>query len=134
MDLQKRDVKSKPLTYEQRRGVLEQVLQMKKNQKLEHSVINKVVAAFNKSRLSVSRIWHTAQVQYREGKICVDVSSKKKEKCGRKRKDYSANLAEIKNIPLNRWGTIRSLSFAIDIPKSTLFDIFKQRKYFIFYS
>ena len=53
-----------------------------------------------------------------------------KEKCERKRKDYSANLAEINNIPLNRRETIRSLSLGIDIPKSTLFDIFKQRKYF----
>ena len=64
VDLQKRDVKSKQLTFEQRRGVLEQLLQMKKNQKLEHSAINKVAAAFHISRLSVSRKWHTEQVQY----------------------------------------------------------------------
>ena len=65
VDLQKRDVKSKQLTFEQRRGVLEQLLQMKKNQKLEHSAINKVAAEFHISRLSVGRIWHTAQLQYR---------------------------------------------------------------------
>ena len=43
MDLQNRDVKSKQLTLEQRHGVLEQLLQMKKNQKLEHSAINKFI-------------------------------------------------------------------------------------------
>ena len=55
--------------------------------------------------------------------------SKKKKRCGRKPKDYSNNLAQIKNTPLNRRGTLRSLSFAIGIPKSTLFDIFKSGKY-----
>ena len=48
VDLQKRDVKSKQLTFE-RRGVLEQLLQMMKNQRLEHSVINKVAAVFHKA-------------------------------------------------------------------------------------
>ena len=49
-------------------------------EKLEHSVINKVAAVFHISRLSVSWIWHTSQAQCREGKICADISSKKKEK------------------------------------------------------
>ena len=113
VDLQKRDVKSKQLTFEQRCGVLEQLLQIKKNQKLECIAINKVAATFHINRLSVSRIWHTAQAQYREGKICANVSSKTKKKCGRKRKDYFENLAEIENIPINRRGTINSLSFNI---------------------
>ena len=34
VNLQKRNVKSKQLTFEQRCGVLEQLLQMKKNQKV----------------------------------------------------------------------------------------------------
>ena len=32
----------------------------------------------------------------------------------------------MKNIPLNRRGSIRNLDAAIDVPKSTLFDIFKR--------
>ncbi|TBU20886.1 hypothetical protein CWI38_0012p0020 [Hamiltosporidium tvaerminnensis] len=58
-----------------------------------------------------------------------DIPSKKKKRCGRKPKDYSNNLARIKNTPLNRLGTFRSISFEIAIPKSTLFDVFKSGKY-----
>ncbi|TBU09871.1 hypothetical protein CWI38_2100p0010, partial [Hamiltosporidium tvaerminnensis] len=54
---------------------------------------------------------------------------KRKKRCGRKPKEYSNKLAQIKNTPLNRQGTPRSLFFAIDIQKSTLFDIFKSGKY-----
>lgn len=130
INLERRDSKYKQLTTEQRHGILEKLLQHMKENKLKHGAINDVATAFQVSRLTVSRIWHTAQAQYREGKICADVSSKKKKKCGRKRKDYSNNLAQIKNTPFNRRGTLRSLSFAIGIPKSTLFDIFKSGKYF----
>lgn len=124
--LQRRDSKLKQLTANQRNGILQNLLQLKKDEKLKHGAINKIAADFGVTRLTVSRIWHAAQIQYSEGKICADVSSKKKEKCGRKRKDYSENVAKIQDVPFNRRGSIRSLSFAIGIPKSTLFDIFKR--------
>ena len=89
-----------------------------KEKKLKHGAINEVATAFRVSGLTVSRIWHAAQTQYREGKICADISSKKKERCRRKHKDYSKNLAQIKNARLNRRGTLRSLSFAISIPNN----------------
>ena len=92
---------------------------------MQHGAINIVAADFEVSRLTVSKIWHIAKKQYSEGKISADVSSNKKKKCGRKRKDYSENLANMKNIPMNRCGSIHCLSAAIDIPKSTLFDVFK---------
>ena len=34
----------------------------------------------------------------------------KKEKCGRKRKNYSENLTKMRNVPLNRRGSICSLA------------------------
>ncbi|TBU12761.1 hypothetical protein CWI38_0638p0010, partial [Hamiltosporidium tvaerminnensis] len=95
LNSEKRDSKYKQITKEQRQGILEKLLQQMKENKLKH------------------------------GKICADVSSKKKKRCGRKPKEYSKNLAQIRNTPLNRRGTLRSLSVAIVIPKSTLFDIFK---------
>ena len=119
LNLERRDSKYKHLTKEQRQGILEKLLQQMKENKLKHGAINEVATAFRVSRLTVSRVWHAAQTQYREGKICADVSSKRKERCGRKPKDYSNNLAQIKNTPLNRRG----------IPKSTLLDIFKSGKY-----
>ncbi|TBU00018.1 hypothetical protein CWI36_1771p0010, partial [Hamiltosporidium magnivora] len=97
LNLEKRDSKYKQLTKEQRQGILEKLLQQMNDK---------------------------TKTQYRKGKICADVSSKKKKICGRKPKEYSSKLAQIKNTPLNRRRTPRSLSFAIDILKSTLFDIF----------
>ncbi|KAJ3641755.1 hypothetical protein Zmor_028234 [Zophobas morio] len=124
--LQVRASKYKQLTVEERNGILQDLLQLRKRQKLKHGAINEVAADFDVTRLTVFRIWHAAQRQYNEGKVCADVSSKKKRKCGRKRKDYSTNLAAIPGIAYNRRGTSRSLSSAVDILKSTLFDIFKQ--------
>ena len=137
VNLDRRDFKYKQLIKEQRQGVIKKLLQQMKENKLKHGTINKVATAFRVSRITVSRIWHAAQTQYRECKICADVSLKKKERCGRKAKNYSNNLAQIKNTPLNRRGTLRSPFLAIAIPKSTLFDIFKSGKYIerrIFYS
>lgn len=55
---------------------------------------------------------------------------KKKSKYERKRKEYSENLAKIKDVPLSRRGSISSLYFSIWIPQSTLFDILEQKKDF----
>lgn len=126
VELQGRSSKSKQLTLNQRNGILQKLLQYKNGEKLQHGAINTVAAEFAVSRLTVSKIWYIAKKQYSEGQISADVSSKKKKKCGRKRKDYSENLATMKNIPMNRRGSIRSLSAAIGIPKSTLFDVFKR--------
>jgi hypothetical protein len=95
---------------------------------LSRGAINEVANKFEVSRLTISRIWQMAKKQYEEGKISADVSSKKVN-CGRKRKDYSENLKRIKHIPINRRGTIRSLSCAIDVPKSTVFRRFKEGKH-----
>lgn len=124
----KRDVKSKQLTYEQRTGILQFLLQHKNDSKLKRGIIGQAAMKFDVSRLTVTRIWNRAKEQYREGHISADVASRKRN-CGRKRKNYLANLEKIKEIPLNRRGTIRSLSFAINIPKSTVFRIFKEGRH-----
>ncbi|TBU10221.1 hypothetical protein CWI38_1931p0010, partial [Hamiltosporidium tvaerminnensis] len=82
LNSEKRDSKYKQLTKEQRQGILEKLLQQMKENKLKCGAINEVSSAFQVSRLTVSRIWHAAQTQYRKGKICADVSSKKKKRCG----------------------------------------------------
>ena len=126
VDMKRRSSKSKQLALNQRNGILQKLLRYKKVEKLQHGAINIVATDFEVSRLTVSKIWHIAKKQYSEGQISADVSSNKKKKCGRKRKDYSKNLANMKNIPMNRRGSIRCLSAAINIPKSTLFDVFKR--------
>jgi len=139
VDMKRRSSKSKQLALNQRNGILQKLLRYKKVEKLQHGAINIVATDFEVSRLTVSKIWHTAKKQYNEVQISADVLSNKKKKCGRKRKVYSENLANMKNIPMNRRGLIHCLPTAIDIPKSTLFDVFKLLlklkllHYFLFY-
>ncbi|TBU09657.1 hypothetical protein CWI36_0011p0010, partial [Hamiltosporidium magnivora] len=108
LNLERRDSKYKQLTKEQRQGILEKLLQQIEENKLKHGAIKKVSCTFENLPCSTNSI--------QKGK---DI----------KPKDYSNNLAQINNTALNRKGTLRSLSFAIDIPKSTLFEIFKSGKY-----
>lgn len=117
--------KSKQLTPLERQAILQYLLQYREGQKLKQGTIKKAALFFKVSRLTIAKIWNIAKKEYEGGKLYADVSSQKK-KCGRKCKDYSAKLSQISNIPFNRRGTIRSLSFASGIPKSTLFDIFKK--------
>lgn len=124
--LQREEAKSCQLTNEQRKNIFEQLLKRMKGKKLQHGAINEVAKDVGVTRLTVSKIWKMAQGQYNEGKISADVSSKKKKKCGRKPKDYSENISKIKNIPFNQRSTIRCLARAIDVPRSSLFDILKK--------
>ncbi|TBU10867.1 hypothetical protein CWI38_1503p0010, partial [Hamiltosporidium tvaerminnensis] len=69
LNLEKRDSKYKQLTKEQRQGILKKLLQQMKENKLKYGAINEISSAFQVSRLTVNRIWQTAQTQYRKGKI-----------------------------------------------------------------
>lgn len=126
VQLLSRDSKHKQLSNEQRNGILQHLLQLKKGNKLPKGAINETATVFDVSRLTVSKIWREAQKQYQSGLLSADVSSKKRGNCGRKRKDYSTNISNIKNVPLNSRSTIRSLSSATQIPSTTLFRIFKE--------
>ena len=54
----------------------------------------------------------------------VDVSSWKKGRAGRKKKEL--DIEKIKNGPLHRRGNLRSLAKAVDVPESTFFDRFSE--------
>ena len=82
--LQVRTCKYKQLTVEERNGILQNLLQLRKGQKLKHGAINEVAADFDVTRLTVSKIWHAAQRQYNEGKVCADVSLKKEKEMWQK--------------------------------------------------
>ncbi|TBU04922.1 hypothetical protein CWI39_0741p0030, partial [Hamiltosporidium magnivora] len=69
LNLERKDLKYKHYTKEKRQGILEKLLQQMKDNNLKHGAINEVSFAFQVSRLTVSRIWHVAQTQYRKGKI-----------------------------------------------------------------
>lgn len=73
----------------------------------------------------IGLIWKRARESFAAGDVCANVNSLKKQ-CGRKRKDYSENLDRMREISFNRRSTLRSLSYAIGIPKTTLFRIYKR--------
>jgi hypothetical protein len=58
------------------------------------------------------------------------VDSLKTGRCGRKKKMCSPNLEILPNVPLSGRGTLRSLSCAIDIPRSTLHGSLKRGEVF----
>lgn len=113
--------KTPNLTNAERQSVYEYLLEHQVNGKLPHKTIKKAITHFKKSRSTISRIWRQAKKSKAAGQAPADVTSKKKEKCGRKRNDYSKIIAKVKTVPLNRRGTIRGLACTIDLPQTTTF-------------
>lgn len=115
----------KEFSNEERNAILQFLLQKTAKGKLLRGAIQFAAREFNFNRMTISRIWKRAQGCYAAGKRCANVDSLKKKNCGRKKKDYSQNLIKMRDVPLNKRSTIRSLAYQINIPKSTLFRIFK---------
>lgn len=120
----------KPLTNDQRNAILQELLIHAKDADgtdsimLKRGAIQQTANRFRVSRVSVSKIWAIWKRQRAAGNVSVTTVCHKKKNCGRKRKDYATNFAAMRDIPLNERGTVRSLSSAIKIPKSTLFERF----------
>jgi hypothetical protein len=66
---------------------------------------------------TMEKVWKSAKEQEARGEK-VDVSIKRKGRCGRKRRDLG--LTRIPSIPLNRRSTLRSLARELQVPYSTL--------------
>lgn len=113
----------------ERNGIFQYLLRKTTNGKLKNGAINEAATEFDCHRITISRIWKRGCKSYGEGNLCANVDSRKKQKCGRKRKNYADNLARIREVPFNRRSTLRSLAFAIGIPKSTLFNIFQRGEF-----
>ncbi len=60
------------------------------------------------------------QQKIREGRTDFDLSPRKKATNGKKSRNWSNVLEEMKKIPVNKRSTFRSLSFATNIPVSIL--------------
>ena len=71
---------------------------------------------------TIQRIWQQAMKKIADG-LPVDVSSKKKGRCGRKPIDI--DLSRIPTIPLNRRSTIRSLAWQLGCNPTTLYRKFE---------
>ncbi|CAM0952987.1 unnamed protein product [Alopecurus aequalis] len=76
-----------------------------------------VASLLNTTLRTVERIWEKANKQLDRGEE-VDVSSKRKGRVGRKKKDLE--LERIATVPLNKRKTIRALSRSLGVSRSTL--------------
>lgn len=71
-----------------------------------------------------------AQQSNENGNEVFIVESRKRARCGPKKKDFSQQLEKITDIPLNQRRTLRSLSHAVNVPRTTLHRILKKGNVF----
>ena len=101
-----------------------------KNKKngLKNGTIRKAAKQFKCSADSVRRIWSRVKIFNQTLDPNYTVHSRKKKKCGRKITDRSDKLAMMPEIPMRRRQTVRSLSAAIGVTKSTLHRMLKREE------
>ena len=122
--------RGKPLENGQREAILQALLCLTKNsenpaeRELHHGAIAMVAKQMGVSRLTVSHIWQRAKDSVGAGSAAMIVLHKKKN-CGRKKKDWSEELENLRNIPLNDRTCYRSTSEATGIPMTRLHKMVK---------
>jgi hypothetical protein len=93
-------VKRKNLSDKERQEIYEAVLLRSVNGKLKRRTTTIVANLFNVNRCYVQSIWRIAKECIAAG-VPVDVSCKRKNKCGRKK--IAIDMSTIATIPLNRY-------------------------------
>jgi hypothetical protein len=123
----KRQMRSKPnMTDEERLTMADYLLKHSQGEaRLPRAVITAAAERFQVHRNTVSRIWNLMKAALDVGAptdvVMKQVLSRKRGNCGRKKKDYSAALERVKQLPLNQRGSLRALSSAVGVPRTTLF-------------
>ncbi|KAH7847471.1 hypothetical protein Vadar_026428 [Vaccinium darrowii] len=106
------------LTNQQRQLIFEMLLMKVQQGKLKRGSIPEVAAAFGANPKIVRRIWQRAMACFTNG-LAIDVSSKLPTHVGRKPKQFDVN--RIAEIDLRQRTSLRSLSMALNMPKTTLY-------------
>lgn len=118
--------KSKPnLTDEERQSILHSLLRCAQGCKLQRGVIEDLAKKYGKSTKTIHRIWIQAKNCMNQ-ETPINVMSRKKQNCGRKKHDRQIQLNAVTTVPWNQRSTLRSLSHAIKIPRSSLHDLMKR--------
>ena len=124
--------RGKPLENGQRDAILQALLCLTKSPQnpedervLQHGAINQVAGQFQVTRLTVSNIWKRAKGSIGAGAVAMVVTNRKKKNCGRKKKDYSEEIENLRNIPITNRTCYRATAEASGIPLSKLFKIVK---------
>ncbi|KAL6622613.1 hypothetical protein ACP70R_032492 [Stipagrostis hirtigluma subsp. patula] len=118
-------IKRKNLSDEERQQIYEALLLRSVNGKLKKRTTRIVATLFNVNRYYVQSIWRKAK-KCRAAGLPVDVTSKRKKNCGRKK--AAIDLSRIATIPLEKRTTLRALADELGVKKSTLHRLFKQGK------
>ncbi|CAH0474600.1 unnamed protein product [Peronospora belbahrii] len=119
---------SKNLTYEERRSMLDFLMKrrVEGTSKLIRHAVTDAAMEFSVDRRTVSRLWKRAVQSLENGDHVCDVASRKAGRRGRRKRDWSAELERVKEIPLAQRGSIRALATAVGIPKTTLYELLKE--------
>ena len=118
------------LSLYERNTLFHELLQLRKDGDspvLKHSAVKTVCEQLNVSRSTIDRFWKRAKETMADiGPAGVDVSSQMGN-TGRKRKHLDLD-DKIKEVPLNKRGTIRSLSREIGVSRGSVHRYFKEGK------
>ncbi|GMF33215.1 unnamed protein product [Phytophthora fragariaefolia] len=119
---------SRNLTYEERRAMLDFLMtrRVEGTTKLVRHAVTDAANEFGVDRRTVSRLWKRAVQSLENGDEVCDIASRKVGRRGRRKRDWSAELERVKEIPLAHRGSIRALATAVGIPKTTLYELLKE--------
>ncbi|KAG6614010.1 Small conductance calcium-activated potassium channel protein [Phytophthora cinnamomi] len=119
---------SRNLTYEERRSMLDFLMKrrVEGTTKLMRHAVTDAANEFGVDRRTVSRLWKRAVQSLENGDEVCDIASRKVGRRGRRKRDWSAELERVKEIPLAQRGSIRALATAVGIPKTTLYELLKE--------
>lgn len=119
---------SRNLTYDERRAMLDFLLKrrIEGSTKLMRHAVTDAATESGVDRRTVSRLWKRAVQSLENGDEVCDVASRKVGRRGRRKRDWSAELERVKEIPLAQRGSIRALATAVGIPKTTLYELLKE--------
>lgn len=128
----RRDRGNKNMTFDERREMLDFLLARRADPtgkapgKLARNAINEAAIEFSVDRRTVSRLWKRAAASLERGEPVCDVASRKVGRQGRRKRDWSAALEKVREVPVEQRGSIRALASAVGIPKTTLFELLRE--------
>ncbi|KAH9155440.1 hypothetical protein AeRB84_002581 [Aphanomyces euteiches] len=121
--------KCRNLTESERRRVYCELLASTNDGNLAPGTFGKIAQQFGCHAKTVQRIWDRGQASIREGAMGANVDSKRKGKCGAKRKHSPLEIEEaIKRVDQIDRQTLRSLASASGIPKTAIVKHMKEEK------
>ena len=123
-----RNNKKPNTTNDQRTAILVFLSQRHKDGRLCHGATQEAMVNFGVSGETIRRIWRLGREGVMDPTKSLDVSSKKKGKCGRKRKWGKEKLEEVRSITLCDRQTLDRFAFCIGVPKTSMWRLLQDRQ------